>query len=218
MKKIAITLLFLIGIISLSASQSLLIKTNEGWKALDGTFNYDNNNISIPQPVTEGVTLPSASTHIWAAGGSVVLATSGTDVACSDGDRYWVELMIPYNVTLTGISYLIGSVGGTDSVVAQLFSSAGVEVATSRTVGGAAVVVGTTANFQSVPFTTPYKAKAGLYYVALQFNGTTAKFRTYPIPGSKFITGTAVGTWQTKADITPGTTFTADKGPIIITY
>ncbi|MFA5349349.1 MAG: hypothetical protein WC309_03210 [Candidatus Paceibacterota bacterium] len=196
----------------------MLIKTNEGWKALDGTFNYDNNNISIPQPVTEGVILPSASTHIWAAGGSVIADTLGTDVSCSNGARYWVELMIPYNVTLTGLSYLVGSVGGTDSVVVQLCSSTGVEVATSRAPGSAAVIVGTAKQFQSVPFTTPYVAKAGLYYATVQFNGTTAKFRTYSVPGSKFIGASAAGTWQTKANITPGTTFTVDKAPIIITY
>ena len=125
---------------------------------------------------------------------------------------------VPYNVTLTGIAYLIGSVGGTDSVVVQLCNSAGVEVATSRNPGTAANLVGTAANFQAVAFDTPYAAVAGKYYAVVQFNGTTAKFRAYPIPGSKFITGTAAGTWGTKADITPGTSFTADKGPIIMTY
>lgn len=170
-------------------------------------------------PVFDGGYAPATvSTHIWAAGGSTVLATAGTDVACANGTRFWSELMVPYNTTITGVSYLVGSVGGTDSVVVQLCNSAGVEVATSRSVGTAANIVGTAANFQSVAFDTPYAAVAGLYYVVVQFNGTTAKFRAYPIPGSKFIAGTAAGTWGTKANITPGTTFTADKGPICITY
>jgi len=167
---------------------------------------------------TGGLVLPAASTHIWPVGGSVVLATAGTDVACSNGDRYWTELEIPSNVTLTGISYLVGSVGATDSVVVQLVNSAGVEVATSRAVGEAADLVGTAAEFQSVAFTTPYAAVAGVYYAVVQFNGTTAKFRAYPIPGSPFVAGTAVGTWSTASGITPGATFTADKGPILITY
>lgn len=170
-------------------------------------------------PVFDGGYAPATvSTHIWTSGGSVVLATAGTDVACANGTRFWSEIMIPYNTTITGISYLVGSVGGTDSVVVQLCNSSGVEVATSRPVGTAADIVGTAANFQSVPLSAPYAAVAGLYYVAVQFNGTTAKFRAYPIPGSKFIAGTAAGTWGTKANITPGTTFTADKGPICITY
>lgn len=165
-----------------------------------------------------GIALATSSTHVWATGGSVVLATAGTDAACSDGDRYWTEITIPHNITITGVSYLVGSVGGTDSVVVQLFNSAGVQVATSRAVGGAAVIVGTTAEFQSVAFTATYDAIPGLYYIAVQFNGTTAKFRTYPIAGSPFVAGTASGTWGTAAAITPGTTFTADKGPICITY
>ena len=168
--------------------------------------------------------LPISNPVLWAAGGSTVLATSGTDVACANGNRFWVQLDIPYDVTLTGIAYLVGSVGGTDSVVVQLHNSAGVEVATSKKTGANhGALVGTAAQFQSCPFyvgstATPYAAVAGRYYVSVQFNGTTAKFRAYPIPGSKFIAGTAAGTWNTKANITPGTTFTADKGPIIMTY
>jgi hypothetical protein len=165
-----------------------------------------------------GVTLPSASKHIWAAGGSVDTTIRGINTACKNGDRFWVELMISYNDTITGISYVVGSVGGTDSVVIQLCNYLGVQVATTRAVGQRAALVGTTNTFQSVAFTTPYAAKAGLYYVVLQFNGTTARFRTYSCAGLKIITGTTTGTWNTKADITPGTTYTGGKGPICITY
>ncbi len=167
---------------------------------------------------TGGLVIATQPSIYWAAGGSVALATAGTDVACANGNRFWVEINIPYNSTITGLSYLIGSVGGTDSVVVQLCNSAGVQVATSRAVGGAAALVGTAANLQNVPFTAPYAAVAGRYFAVVQFNGTTAKFRAYPIPGSKFIANTAAGTWGTKADITPGTSFVADKGPIIQTY
>lgn len=165
-----------------------------------------------------GIITPTPSPVIWAKGGSTVLATSGTDAAFSNGGRFWVEVDIPYNVTLTGVAVLVGSVGGTDSLVVQLCNSTGVQVATSRSVGGAAVIVGTAAQFQSVAFTSTYAAVAGKYFACIQSNGTTAKFRAYPIPGSKFIANTAAGTWGTKADITPGTTFVADKGPIVMTY
>jgi hypothetical protein len=165
-----------------------------------------------------GFVIPTPSSVIWAKGGSVQLATAGTDKACSNGARWWVAVDIPYNVTLTGLAYLVGSVGATDSVVVQLCNSAGVQVATSRAVGSAAALVGTAAQFQSLAFTSTYAAVAGKYFAVIQFNGTTAKFRTYPIPGCKFITGTVGGTWGTKADITPGTSFTADYGPIIMTY
>lgn len=169
--------------------------------------------------ITGGIALPTASTHIWTVGGSITGVTDGNDAACTDGDRYWTEIMIPYNVTITGASYLVGSVGGTDSVVMQMFNSAGTEVATSKTTGAThGAIVGTTAEFQNCDFVSPYAAVAGVYYLCVQFNGTTAKFRTYTIPNSKFVAGTAAGTWDTKADITPGTTFTANKGVIILTY
>jgi len=194
---------------------SLGLNTSDRFLFTGGSGGYSFDNEAV---LTGGVTYPTVSTHIWTTGGSVVLATSGTDAACSNGDRYWTEIMIPYNVTLTGVSYLVGSVGGTDSVVVQLFNSAGTQVAASRLPGEAADIVGTAAQFQSVDFSSEYDVVAGLYYIAVQFNGITAKFRTYPIAGSKFIAGSVAGTWNVAANITPGTTFTADKAPICMTY
>ena len=165
---------------------------------------------------TGGVKNASGGTFRWANGGSVALATSGTDTACSNGDRYWVGVSLDVNATLTGISYLIGSVGGTDKVIVELRNTAGVLVATSALAGA---TVGTAANLQSVDFIAPVAVTAGQYYAVVQFNGTTAKFRTYPIPGSPFVASTAAGTFGTPvASITPGTTFTASKGPICLTY
>ena len=164
-------------------------------------------------------TIPGMSSVIWAKGGTVVSATTGTDAACTSGGRFWSELGVGNTVTLTGVAFLVGSVGGTDSVVVQLCNSSGVQVATSKLTGAHhGALIGTAAQFQSVPFSSTYTAAPGKYYVVLQFSGTTAKFRTYPIPGSKFIANTATGTWDTKSDITPGTTFVADKGPILMTY
>ena len=178
-------------------------------------------NVSITGATTHtgGHALATSTPTIWSTGGSTVLATAGTDVACSDGARWWTEITIPYNVTLTGIFFLVGSVGGTDSVVVELHNSAGAVVASS--VQGdttIADIVGTAANIQKVPFYSTYAATAGKYYIAVQFNGTTAKFRAYPIPGSAFIAATAAGTFKTGAAITPGTTFTADKGPMSGVY
>lgn len=176
------------------------------------------NTFSGVNSFTGGLMLSTNSTVHWAKGGSITTATTGTDVAATNGGRFWVELEIPYNITVTGLAYLVGSVGGTDSVVVQLCNSAGVQVATSRAVGGAAALVGTAAEFQSVPFTTPYSAVGGKYFAVIQFNGTTAKFRAYEIPGMKFVANTAVGTWQTAAGISPGSTYVAAKGPILMTY
>lgn len=168
---------------------------------------------------TSGFSLATNSAFQWADGGSVVLATAGTDVACANGARWWTQIQLHENKTLTGIFYLIGSVGGTDSVVVDLYNSAGTLVASSYSgATGAAAIVGTAANIQKVAFTSTYAATAGTYYISLQFNGTTAKFRAYPIPGSAFVAATAAGTYRTAAAITPGTTFTADKGPISGVY
>lgn len=166
---------------------------------------------------TGGVAPGSGSnTVFWTAGGAPTAVATGTDTACSNGDRYWSQLFIPANCTVTGLSYLIGSVGGTDKAIVELHDSTGALLATSATAG---TTVGTAGNIQSIAFTAAYSAKGpGLYYACVQFNGTTAKFRSYLIPGSKFIAGTAVGTFGTSAAITPGTTFTADKGPIMATY
>ena len=169
--------------------------------------------------MTGGYAPASGSLVHWAAGGAVALATSGTDQAPTDGPRQWVEIQIPYNVTLTGIGYLVGSVGGTDSVSVELFNSAGTRVAGSLLIATSpAAIVGTAANIQNVPFSATYAAVAGQYFISVQMNGTTARIRTYPIPGSKFIAATAAGTFKTAASITPGTTFTADEGPISYVY
>jgi hypothetical protein len=169
---------------------------------------------------TAGLTYASGSTVFWAKGGAPTAVATGTDTQPAAGTRYWVELDIPYNATLTGLSYLVGTVGGTDSVMVNLFNSAGTLVATSKKTGAAhGNIVGTAAELQSVPFTTTYAAVGGKYFAAVQFNGTTARFRSYLIPGSKFVASSASGTYDTAAaSITPGTTWTVSKGPILATY
>jgi hypothetical protein len=172
-----------------------------------------------------GFTTPLTNPVIWAKGGGVPTATSGVDATPANGDRFWVAVDIPYNCSLTGIAYLVGSVGGTDSVVVQLCNSAGVEVATSKRTGAEhGLLVGTAAQYQSCAFNvgvtpTAYAAVAGRYYAAIQFNGNTARYRAYGGTGAKYITGAATSdTWDTKANITPGTTFTTDVGPILMIY
>lgn len=168
---------------------------------------------------TGGVVFATMSSVIWSRGGPVALATAGTDQAPTGGPRQWVEVQVPYNVTLTGIGYLVGSVGGTDSVVVELFNSAGTNVARSiATDTAVAALVATTAEFQQVAFSSTYAAVAGTYYISVQFNGTTVRLRTFPIPNSPFVANTAAGTFKTAASITPTTTFVASEGPISFLY
>lgn len=169
---------------------------------------------------TAGLSFSTGSTVFWAKGGTPLAVATGTDAAATAGDRYWVELEIPHNASITGLSYLVGSVGGTDSVMVHLYNSIGVQVATSKKTGAAhGDIVGTAAEIQSVAFTNPYSAVAGKYFAAIQFNGTTAKFRSYLVPGCKFVANTAAGTYDTAvASITPTTLFVVSKGPVIATY
>ena len=169
--------------------------------------------------LTGGLVFPTMSTVIWSAGGAVALATSGTDQAPTSGPRQWVEVQVPYNVTLTGIGYLVGSVGGTDSVVVELFNSAGTVVARSiASDTEIADIVGATVEFDKIAFSSTYAAVAGTYYISVQLNGTTARLRTFPIPNSPFVANTAAGTFKTGASITPTTTFVAGEGPISFLY
>lgn len=163
--------------------------------------------------VSNGIMTPSDQKpfFVWASPGAVVLATAGTDTACTNGTVYFSSLWLPTKMTLTGITYLIGSVGGTDKVIVTLHDKDGAVVANSATAG---TTVGTAANMQSVDFTATYAANAGRYFIGVTFNGTTAKFRTYPIPGTKPSCGSATQTFGTTAAFTPPGTFTADKGPI----
>jgi hypothetical protein len=167
---------------------------------------------------TSGVTPISARTR-WATGFTQVAATSGTDTACDNGSVWAAQVYVGENCTLTGIEYLIGSVGGTDKVIAYLFDSTGVVVANSALAGA---TVGTAATLQQVAFTATYAAKGPqTYIVGLQFNGTTAKFRTIPAytgQESMRIKQTG-GVFGTSAPLSPVATALTDAvGPVLSTY
>ena len=151
----------------------------------------------------------------WTLGGTPVLAVSGGDIACVSGTVICSELFLPFNRTITGIGYLIGSVGGTDKVVASLYDYAGAILGYSAIAGS---TVGTTATFQNLALLTAVAAKTGKYYIGLCFNGTTAKFRAYTIAGALFEAWNEAQTFGTPAVVTPPGTFTADKGPMAYVY
>ena len=144
-----------------------------------------------------------------------VSLTAGTDTAPVAGTVYVGELFVPANATLTGIGYLIGSVGGTDKAIAALYDSAGAVVANSAVAG---VTVGTTATYQELPFTATYAAVGpAQYFVSISMNGTTARLRTVPA-GAILPTTTAEGVFGTLDAITPPTTFTAASAPVAYSY
>lgn len=146
-------------------------------------------------------------------------ATSGTDTTPASGTQFVTSLWIPVNMTLTGVAYLIGSVGGTDKVYAVLYDSTGAVLANSSlTTNGA--TVGTAANIQTLAFTATYAAKGpGLFFVGISMNGNTARLRTVPAFCQAGIwAGSVSQTHGTVAAITAPSTFTADKAGVIFVY
>lgn len=146
-------------------------------------------------------------------------ATAGTDTTPADGTQFVTSIYLPVSMTLTGVNYLIGSVGGTNRVVAVLYSSAGAVLANSSLTSGGAIV-GTAANNQALNFTAQYAAKGpGLYYVGIAMNGNTARLRTVPAFCQSGIFGGQVSqTHATPATIAAPSTFTADKAPVVFVY
>lgn len=148
-----------------------------------------------------------------------VAATSGTDTTPASGTQFVTSVFVPANKTLTGVSYLVGSVGGTDKAYAVLYSASGAVLANS-TLASSGTTVGTLATQQTLAFTSTYACKGpAMYYVGISMNGTTARLRTVPAhcQGGIFA-GSVSQTHGTVAAITVPTTFTADKAPVVFLY
>ncbi len=165
-----------------------------------------------------GLAYVTQSLVVYAVGGAPQVGTDGASITADDGDRHFSQIFVPYTTSVTGIFYLVGATGGTDSVVVELFNSAGTLVtgASSVSAGGfSSHIVGTSAQLQSVPFTGgAVSISPGVYYISAMFDGTTATYAAYEVPGSKFIADTDAGTAWTPASITPGTAYVDSEGII----
>lgn len=171
-----------------------------------------------------GVTTPTGG--VAAAGGFSVptafstgnvvpqTTTTGTDTTPVVTETYVNEVFIPANTTITGIALLNGSaVAG--NVRAFLANSAGTVVASSAA-GGTAQ--SGTAAYQQFALSTPYAAVGpAKYYVAVQFNNTSARYRSQ-ILGQNTAGKITSTVFDTLASFTPPTTFTTNLGPIASTY
>lgn len=60
-------------------------------------------------------------------------AVQGADIACTNGTSYYSEIYIPYNMTVTGLGFLIGSVGGTHKAILSIHDGAGKLLANTTT-------------------------------------------------------------------------------------
>ena len=143
-------------------------------------------------------------------------SSSGGSVAMVAGTIYWAAVPVLWNVTLTGLIFTTGGVGLTDNWIGALYNSAGTLLANSALAGIAAPAATTKKAF---PFTgTLAVTGPAVYYIALQSNGTTAKFLGFNNAIEGFVTGNVTGAFGTLPSITPGTTYGANLGPFASTY
>ncbi len=168
--------------------------------------------ITNADTVTNPVAGKPYNVHTW----PNVAATSGTDTACTNGTAYVGSVYVPAPCVVTGVQYVVGSVGGTTKVVASIHDINGRVVANSATAGA---TVGTAAQIQQVALTATAALQSGFYFVGVTFDGTTAKFRSVPAYCQSGVIGNGVTqTFGTVADFTAPTTFTADKVPVASLY
>jgi len=149
--------------------------------------------------------------------GSVAYGSVGTDTTPVSGTTYWSEVWLPVNMTVTGVSTLNGSAAANSVNVAIYAGANGSALANSALAGTAEA--GTNV-FQDVAFTGTYAAVGpARYYIGIQYNGTSARFRTIAtLTFVDVLTTSATGTFGTFPALTVPTTFTAGVGPVACLY
>lgn len=165
--------------------------------------------------IGQGVAPQSAATSLVALSVALRALSQPLSKTMVASTRYYVNTVVGSPTLITGVSVHVGGTGGTDNWIVELHNASGAIVATSALAG---TLAGTANSFQRIPFTVPYQAAAGTYYIVLQSNGTTATFGAYSSPGLPLVTGSAAGTFGTSAAITPPTTYTANLGPVALLY
>lgn len=141
----------------------------------------------------------------------------GTDTAFATAVQFVSSVFLPVQKTLTGIGYLVGSVGGTDLAYVVLYDADGNVLATSASAGA---TVGTAATVQKIAFQSSVVANGpAILYCGVQANGATAKLRTVPAETAPWLfAGQVSQTFGTIAAVTEPTTFTAGKAPYLFVY
>jgi|GEM_PF-2977678 len=171
-------------------------------------------------PPTGGIVPPNSAAvpTVFHSGQIGPVATTGlTQTQLVTTDTYFVEVFIPANTTITGISVLNGHTTNAGvSLNVGLANSAGTIVAKSATTTAQA----TADAYQQIPFTAPYAAVGpGKYYIAIQGSTTTGYIVTHAIGnfGATLKTTETYGTFVTTASYAT-TTFTTARGPVADTY
>lgn len=168
--------------------------------------------------ISGGVISANTVPTVFHSGGYQPVATTGTtSTQIVSTDTYFVEVFIPVNTTLTGISVLNGTTTSASlNVNVGLANASGVIVAQSATTTAQAAANA----YQQIPFTATYKAVGpAKYYIAVQGSATTGYFATHTIGnfGATLKTSETYGTFVTSASYAT-TTFTTARGPIADVY
>lgn len=139
--------------------------------------------------------------------------TQGTDTTPSVTETYYASVQVPVNATIVGVSILNGSAAA-GNVTVQLCDQAGAPIAAAKS---ASTAQSGTAAYQQIPFATPYAAVGPqTYVVAVQFNNTSARFRSHIL--GNFYSGKKTGeTYGTVTTLTLSA-FTTNLGPIASLY
>lgn len=166
--------------------------------------------------VNKGGISPAFPTQLGAtafhSGGSApAAATTGTDTTPVTTETYIVEVFVPHNFKSTGAAILNGSaVAG--NVTIHLYDANGQPM-----ISTASTAQSGTAAYQKVPWSATIDLPGpARYFIGLQCNNTSARFRSHPL--GNFIAGKKTSeTYGTATAITTST-FTADLGPISDLY
>ena len=142
-------------------------------------------------------------------------STDGNDTTPSATETYFAEIFVPCNMTVTGVSIFNGSAVGTDKLVGIIWDVNGTALGNTATAGTTASGTDT---YQSIALTAQLALKGpATYFVGIQVNGTTYRFNSWPI--GAFVAGKKTSTtFGTVPSITPGSSFTANLGPMITLY
>ena len=147
--------------------------------------------------------------------GSVALASIGTNTADVAGQFWITEVFVPVTKTITKISFLQGGTATTDNTLVAIFDTNGKFLTSSALTG--VVLSGANTFQQQTLLSSVTLAGPGVYYVAVQGNGTAAgAIQTLSALYNNVRTGVLAGVFGTvPTSITPPTTFTAANGPVI---
>lgn len=148
--------------------------------------------------------------------GPVAYGSLGTSAVHVAGTIYVAELYIPRKKIITGLAVLNGGTVGTDNLIVAIYAGTGGAALANSALAGT-LSAGANA-FQEIAFTGTYTAYTGLYYVAVQCNGTTATTRRIAASTYLNLAKSFTGAFGTLTSLTVPTTTAADTGPIVYAY